>query len=175
MAQFGTKSEMTVDKANEELEERLHARALAIGDLPKTLEPIREKAESTLGTIQLQTKTLFGLGFALIGLSVILVILSVAGVISSDSVSSMSIFGVGVLGVADLFGLLFYKPMEVSKRAMEDFAQTMILVQGWVLSTELILRGVNIKDRDMTMKAGELIQKAAAETVAALEKFLSSD
>ena len=175
MAQFGTKAEMTIDKANEELEERLRARALAIGNLPETLEPIREKAESTLGTIQFQTKALFGLGFALIGLSVILVILSVAGVISSDSVSSMSIFGVGVLGVADLFGLLFYKPMEMSKRAMEDFAQTVILVQGWVLSTELILRGVDIKNREMTMKAGELIQKAAAETVAALEKFLSSD
>jgi hypothetical protein len=172
---FGTKDEMTVAKANEELEDSLHRRAKAIGQLPADLDAIKEKADSTLGTIQTQTKALFGLGFALIGLSVILVILSVVGVIPSDSVSSMEIFGVGVLGVADLFGLFFYKPIQESRRAMEDFAQTVILVQSWILSTELILRGVDITDREMTMKAGALIQKAAADTVAALEKFLSSE
>ncbi|MGY5881807.1 MAG: hypothetical protein RTV31_16270 [Candidatus Thorarchaeota archaeon] len=172
---FGTEKDMTIEQANQELEDSLRTRVQHIVTLPKELDSVKKEAVSTLGTIKWQTKALFAIGFFLIGLSVSLLVLSVFGIIASDSMTGLEIFGIGTLGIADLFGLFFYKPIEVSKRAMEDFAQTVILVQSWLLSIELILRGVDISDREMTMKAGALIQKVSAETVAALEKFLSSE
>lgn len=165
----------TVEDENRALEERILIRSDNLTNLPQDVEDMKEKAEKTLDRVQTQTGALFVLGFVLILTALIMLIASVAGWISSDSMTSLEIFGIGTLGVADLFGLLFYKPLEEAKRAMQDFAQTVLLTQGWLLSMELILRGVDIKNREMTMKAGALIQKVTAETVESLERFLSSE
>ncbi len=158
---------------NRKVEQRILDRAQDLHEnYPDKIKGIKDKAEKTIKSVQQKTSVLFGLGVGLVIISVILLILSAFGFIASSAVTGLEMFGIGSLGAVDLFGLLFYKPIEESKKALQDFVQAMLLTEGWLLSINVILRGMDLSNADLTVKAGALIQSMTTDTVAALEKYI---
>ena len=72
----------------------------------------------------------------------------------------------------DLFALYFYKPMDRLQEAHADFAQQAMLLNAWLLATNLELLAMDARQPASIRLAGERILHEAEQAAAALQRLV---
>lgn len=77
----------------------------------------------------------------------------------------------GVLGMADLVGLYFFRPIEQIRKIMADMSQITVAINSHQTQVSLRLLETDAKDRATMGEAAELIQKAARDSLKNIQLY----
>lgn len=130
----------------------------------KTKE-LQQKAAATFRNLTIMIWVTFVLGLVLILSSLLLFVVKQ---------QTLTILGMGGLGVADFAALFFYKPMDKLQDADKDFVEQLIILKSWALSVNLELLAMDANKRETVITASENIRKAATWSARTIQDLISS-
>ena len=141
---------MDIAKENQRLEDEILQYEEGFKDRMKDLESVSRGADETFKSIRKMTLAAYIFGNVLIGISIILFVFQVIAALQTPSVEvpeylRTGAIGSGAIGVADLLGLLFYKPIDRMQKATGDFAQLQLISNSYAMATKLIMLGMSLK------------------------------
>ena len=135
-----------------------------INEMDKKLFPLlQKKATGTFRDLRYMVWVAFTIGIVLIVISLLLFIFQER---------SLEVFGLSTLGVADLFALFLYKPMDRLQKANADFSQQVMILKSWVLATNLQLRAMDVNEPKSVISAAENIKGLAVELAKAIQTLI---
>lgn len=135
-----------------------------INEMDAKLFPLlKEKAARTFRDLRAMVWVAFTIGVVLIVVSLLLFIFQER---------SLEVFGLSTLGVADLFALFLYKPMDRLQKANADFSQQVMILKSWVLATNLQLRAMDVNEPKSVIIAAENIKGLAVDLAKAIQTLL---
>ncbi|MGD0329862.1 MAG: hypothetical protein ABSB40_05350 [Nitrososphaeria archaeon] len=153
-----------VDKWNEETKKGLRNLQVAIENLADSKH---EKLEANAARTFKELRWMIWITFAFgLGLVLTSVVFFVAGK------GTLSVLGLGSLGVADWLALFFYKPMDRLQEADKDYLQQMIVVKGWALSISLEMLAMKVDNYQSMIAASKNIRSATYFAVCSLNEFV---
>lgn len=107
----------------------------------------------------------FAFGLALVLLSTVLYVVGQR---------TLSVLGLGSVGVADWIALFFYKPMDRLQAADKDFLQQIIVVKGWALAINLEMRAMKVNDPQSLLTASKDVRTITLFATHALQDFVAN-
>lgn len=160
-----SEEEVDVGKWNEETKKGLRRLQLAVERLADSKH---EKLETNAARTFKELRWMIWITFAF-GLGLVLV--SVALFVVGNR--TLSVLGLGTLGVADWVALFFYKPMDRLQTADKDYLQQIVVVKGWALSINLEMLAMKVDDPESMIGASKNIRTATSFAAHSLHEFVS--
>lgn len=153
-------------KANEDTLAELRRLQAAVQEVTaKRKDELQKRASRTFRDLTWMILVTFLFGLVLVTASLLLFVFS-------DR--SLSVLGLGTLGVADWLALFFYKPMDRLQKADKDYAQQIIILKSWALSVNLEMVAMNANDSESVRIASKNIRTAGLSAAHALQDFLEA-
>jgi hypothetical protein len=126
---------------------------------------LQQKASRTFQYLTIMIWITFAIGLLLIAASLVL---------SVFKQQTLTVLGMGGLGVADFVALFFYKPMDRLQEADKDYVEQLIILKSWALSVNLDLLAMDVNDPKTVIAASKDIRTAATWSAHTIQDFLQS-
>jgi hypothetical protein len=157
---------VNVDRWNEETTKALRRLQVAVEQLADSKrQKLENNAARTFTELRIMIWVAFGFGLGLIVVSIALFVVSER---------TLSVLGLGTLGVADWVALFFYKPMDRLQTADKDYLQQIVVVKGWALSINLEMLAMKVNDPVSLLTASKNIRTVTAFVAHSLQEFVST-
>lgn len=124
---------------------------------------LEANARSVFRDLRVMIWVTFVLGFVLVALSVIWF---------AFGKGTPSVLGMGAVGVADLFALFFYKPMDRLQSADKDYLQQIVVLKTWAISVNLEMLSMSFEDRQSLLDASKNVRSAGYFAASSLQDFV---
>jgi len=124
---------------------------------------LQAKASSTFKNLTYMIWTTFLIGIVLMATSLLLFIFKQ---------QTLTVLGMGGLGITDFVALFLYKPMDRLQEADKDFVEQLIVLKSWALSVNLELLAMDVNNPDSVRTASKNIRTAATWSAHTIQDFL---
>jgi len=161
---LGPGTQQKIAALRDETIEKLGKLKKEVEDKAKSrLESAEKKAERTFKDLRWMIWFAFGLGFALL-------VISMGTYLFQKQ--TLEVLGIGALGSADLLALFLYKPMDRLQRASADLSQQLIILSAWAVAVNLHVLSVDPAQPDTARTAAKDIGTTAADLSRAIQEFV---
>jgi hypothetical protein len=149
-----------IKKANREIVDFQNS---SMGDSRKELHRLQRKLSVTYWVIIALSVIMFAIGIGLLSVPFL-------GGLAQKADMSKSIVS-GSVGIADLAGLFFFKPLERIHKLMGDMSQIFMATNSYQAQVGLHLLQMDLEDRQTIGDASDKIAKAAEESIKLIEDY----